>query len=49
VLFIDRLPTELRKQAMKDIREAEWFMQAEADGNSLEIKVSPHSMFGRNL
>jgi peptide deformylase len=49
VLFIDRLPTELRKQAMKDIREAEWFMQAEADGNFLEIKVSPHSMFGRNL
>jgi len=49
VLFIDRLPNELRKQAMKDIREAEWFMQAEADGNSLEIKVSPHSMFGRNL
>jgi hypothetical protein len=24
-------------------------MQAESDGNSLEIKVSPHSMFGRNL
>ncbi len=49
VLFIDRLPVELRKQAMKEIREAEWFLQAEADGRSLDVKVSPHATFGRNL
>jgi peptide deformylase len=49
VLFIDRLPAELRKQAMKEIREAEWFLQSEANGASLEIKVSPHATFGRNL
>jgi peptide deformylase len=49
VLFIDRLTPELRKQAMKDIREAEWFLQVQSDGFTPEIKVSPHSMFGRNL
>lgn len=49
VLFIDRLPAELRKQAMKEIREAEWFLQSEANGASLEIKASPHATFGRNL
>lgn len=49
VLFIDRLTPELRKQAMKDIREAEWFQQVQSDGFTPEIKVSPHSMFGRNL
>jgi peptide deformylase len=49
VLFIDRLPAELRKQAMKEIREAEWFLQSQANGASLEIKVSPHTTFGRNL
>jgi peptide deformylase len=49
VLFIDRLPGDLRKQAMKDIRESEWFMEAESAGFSPEIKVSPHSTFGRNI
>jgi peptide deformylase len=49
VLFIDRLPPELRKRAMKDIRQAEWFMKAEEEGKSIEIKVSPHDTFGRNL
>jgi len=41
VLFIDRLDEATRKQAMRDIREAEWF--------GLErptLKVSPHPMFG---
>ena len=41
VLFIDRLDTESRKQAMKLIRESEWF--------GLErptLKVSPHPTFG---
>ena len=41
ILFIDKLDTEARKQAMKEIRESEWF--------GLEqpvVKVSPHSTFG---
>jgi peptide deformylase len=48
VLFIDRLTPEMRKQAMKDIRQAEWFLQAQEGGVAPEIKVSPHSTFGRN-
>jgi peptide deformylase len=49
VLFIDRLAPELRKQAMKDIRQAEWFLESQEKGWNPEIKVSPHSTFGRNL
>lgn len=49
VLFIDRLPPELRKQAMKDIRQAEWFLQAQESGMMPEIKVSPHFTMGKNL
>jgi peptide deformylase len=49
VLFIDRLPSNLRKQAMKDIRNAEWFLEAEANGISPEIRTSPHSTFGLNI
>ena len=40
VLFIDRLDVEARKEAMKAIRETEWFA---AGGPT--IKVSPHTMF----
>ncbi len=39
VLFIDRLDTEARKEAMKAIRETEWF-----GSMSPTVKVSPHSM-----
>ena len=39
VLFIDRLDTEARKEAMKAIRETEWFGDM-----GPTIKVSPHSM-----
>lgn len=49
ILFIDRLPATLRKQAMKEIRESEWFMEAQSSGLATEIKVSPHTTFGRNL
>lgn len=49
VLFIDRLPSNLRKQAMKDIRNAEWFLEAQASGVTPEIKASPHSTFGLNI
>jgi peptide deformylase len=44
VLFIDRLGTEARKAAMKEIRESEWF--------GLErptVKVSPHRTGGLGL
>ena len=39
VLFIDRLDAEARKEAMKAIRETEWFGDM-----GPTIKVSPHSM-----
>lgn len=42
ILFIDRLSKELRKQAMKDIRESEWFMDANERGFTPTFKVSPH-------
>jgi len=48
-LFIDRMESEQRKLAMKEIRESEWFGLASADGNSPTIKVSPHSTFGLGL
>jgi len=41
VLFLDRLDDVTRKQAMKEIRTAEWF-----DGAVPTIKQSPHSFFG---
>lgn len=49
VLFIDRLPRELRKQAMKDIRQAEWFLEAEARGKAPDIRLSPHQNFGSSM
>jgi peptide deformylase len=49
VLFIDRMKSEQRKIAMKEIRESEWFGVAAKDGNSPIIKVSPHSTFGLGL
>jgi peptide deformylase len=42
VLFVDRLTPELRKQAMKEIRESEWFGLS----GSPTIKVSPHPTRG---
>lgn len=39
VLFIDRLDTQTRKEAMKAIRDAEWFGEA-----APTVKVSPHSI-----
>jgi len=49
VLFIDRLPSDLRKQAMKDIRSADWFLEAQSLGNSPEIRISPHQTFGKGI
>ncbi len=44
ILFIDRLDRETRKQAMKAIREADWFGQPVPT-----VKVSPHAMRGFGL
>lgn len=46
VLFIDRLPKELRKNAMREIRNSAWFLEAEAIGAAPLIKVSPHQSPG---
>jgi len=48
ILFIDKLSAEDRKLAMKEIRESEWFNLAAGKGQSIQVKDSPHSIFGRN-
>jgi peptide deformylase len=47
ILFIDRLNEVDRKAAMKEIRESDWFGMASELGLAPQIKVSPHSPFGR--
>ncbi|MEI6811977.1 MAG: peptide deformylase [Actinomycetes bacterium] len=49
ILFIDRLSVTDRKLAMKEIRESEWFGLSGSDGPAIEIKVSPHATYGKNL
>ena len=49
ILFIDRLDAVLRKEAMKEIRSAEWFGQLIAEGVDLKIRLSPHSTLGLGL
>jgi peptide deformylase len=49
ILFIDRLSSENRKAAMKEIRESEWFGVAQGDGLNPQIRVSPHSLYGKSL
>ena len=44
ILFIDRLDSDARKEAMRAIREAEWFAE-----NPPEVRISPHSTFGRAM
>jgi peptide deformylase len=44
ILFIDRLDREARKQAMRAIREAEWFGQP-----APTVKFSPHATNGLGL
>lgn len=46
VLFIDRLNSENRKNAMKEIRDSEWFGLATEQGIDPQIKISPHNTFG---
>lgn len=47
ILFIDRMPANLRKEAMKEIRNSEWFLANEANGNTPTIKLSPHTTRGQ--
>lgn len=49
VLFIDRMTSEERKKAMKEIRESEWFGIAMEQGNKLKVKTSPHKTMGLGL
>jgi peptide deformylase len=49
ILFIDKLSKSNRKLAMKEIRESDWFAQASLSGLDIQVKESPHSMFGRNI
>lgn len=49
ILFIDRLSKADRKEAMKEIRESEWFGLVTDAGNNPQIKVSPHYTFGKGL
>jgi peptide deformylase len=44
IMFIDRLDAETRKEAMRAIREAEWFGQPLP-----EVKLSPHRVSARWL
>lgn len=41
ILFIDRLSKELRKEALREVRESDWFGVANP-----EIRISPHPTFG---
>ncbi|HUW87778.1 MAG TPA: peptide deformylase [Candidatus Paceibacterota bacterium] len=49
VLFIDRLSKEDRKNAMKEIRESEWFGLSQETGANPQVKVSPHYTYGKGL
>ena len=44
IMFIDRLDAETRKEAMRAIREAEWFGQ-----QAPQVKISPHAISSRWL
>lgn len=49
ILFIDRLSEADRKLAMKEIRESDWFGLSSESGLQPQIKISPHSPFGKGL
>ena len=46
ILFIDRLDSENRKLALKEIREADWFQNIPSESQP-QIKISPHQTFGK--
>ena len=49
VLFIDRMSPDLRKKAMKEIRESDWFLSSRENGADPVIKLSPHSTRGLGI
>jgi peptide deformylase len=49
ILFIDRLSPDDRKLAMKEIRESDWFGLAKDAGLNPQLRVSPHSIYGKSL
>ena len=49
VLFIDRMNSEQRKIAMKEIRESDWFGLVNQNGFAPKIKISPHDTHGQGL
>jgi peptide deformylase len=49
ILFIDRLEKKLRKDAMKEIRESDWFGVLADSGAAPEIRVSPHATLGKGI
>lgn len=49
ILFIDRMPKAVRKEAMKEIRGSDWFIGAAANGVTPKIKVSPHATKGLQI
>lgn len=44
ILFVDRLDSQTRKLALKDIKDSEWFGL-----NAPQIKISPHATGGLGL
>lgn len=49
VLFVDRLDPQARKEAMAQIRDAEWFSGGGPGAGPAEpvVKLSPHPLFGK--
>ena len=47
IVFIDRLSDDLRKAAMKEIRNSDWFLEGQSKGLDPKIRVSPHRTNGQ--
>ena len=45
ILFIDRMNAEMRRKAMREIRESAWFQE----GQGPEIRMSPHATRGLGI
>lgn len=49
ILFIDRLDRKTRKEAMREVRESEWFGALTEMDQEPVIRLSPHTTFGRGM
>jgi peptide deformylase len=47
IVFIDRLSDDLRKEAMKEIRNSDWFLESQSKGLEPKIRISPHRTNGQ--